>query len=119
MLSIIFLVTVPVATFFLGSRATITGFLWSRYPRWLGRLRDCAACSGFWDTLLLALFLRFGLGVPLPILPDSDWCPLLLALVGVVTTPLIAAAHARSLNDLGSAYAEVSEPERAVLDGPP
>ncbi len=99
---IVFLFLIPVATFFLGSRAMITQFLWSRYPRWLDSLRECAACSGFWDTLILALFLRYVIGAPLPILPNSNWCPLLLALCGVVTVPLIASMHDRALQDLGA-----------------
>lgn len=101
MLILLFVFLIPVATFFLGSRAMITQFLWSRYPKWFASLRECAACSGFWDTLLVALFLRFALDAPLPL--SSAWCPLLLALCGIVTTPLIAAAQDRALRELGGA----------------
>jgi len=98
---LILFLLVPAATFFLGSRATITQFLWSHYPQWFLSLRECAACSGFWDTLLLALFLRFIVEAPLPLLPNSSWCPLLLALCGIVVTPIVAAVHDRAMRWLG------------------
>lgn len=98
------LIVVPAALFFLGDRAVITRFIWSRYPAWLASLRRCAACSGFWDMLIFSVFLRYGLGVALPILPNSTWCPLLLALCSIITTPLLAAAHERAMHQL--AYGE-------------
>lgn len=98
LLMLMFLTT---ATFYLGSRAQISAPLWSRYPKKLASLRDCAACSGFWDAVILALLLRL-LGEPLPAYPTSAWSPLLLGLASIVWTPLLAALHQHAMLTLGT-----------------
>jgi hypothetical protein len=41
--------------FYLGSRATVTRWLWSRYPKRFAEFMDCPACAGFWYGWFLAL----------------------------------------------------------------
>jgi hypothetical protein len=79
-MNLLLFILLPAASFYLLSRATITHFIWSRYPTWLGKLRDCAACSGFWDTLL--------------------------RLCGVIWTPLVAALQHKALETLGTVFAD-------------
>jgi hypothetical protein len=104
-MNLLLFILLPAASFYLLSRATITHFIWSRYPTWLGKLRDCAACSGFWDTLLLALFMK-SVHQDLPIYPESSFAPILLGLCGVIWTPLVAALQHKALETLGTVFAD-------------
>lgn len=87
--------------YYLFARATVTEFLWSRYPKWLDRLTACAACSGFWYGLGCA-----GLGWwrdwSFLGLPARD--PLTVALVGLLAvtwTPIVAWLQISALQQLG------------------
>lgn len=85
----------PVAFYYLGSRAVITRWLWSRYPARFARFMDCAACSGFWYGAAVAA----GLKIP--------WENLFIAgLVTLVTTPIGAAIMQHALELLGTAVPE-------------
>ena len=86
--------------YYLLARATITEFLWSRYPEWLDQMTACAACSGFWYGLGCA-----GLGW------WRDWSflgldgrdPVVCALVGVCAitwTPIVAHLQISALEKL-------------------
>lgn len=93
------------AIFYLGSRAVITSWIWSRYPRWLAMLADCAACSGFWAGLGVAWALRF----PFLGLDGHHWfTPVVVGLCSMIWTPLVAALHQHAMITLGSA---IPDPE--------
>jgi uncharacterized membrane protein len=51
MTDLLVIAIVGAATFYLGHRALITRWLWSRYPAWLDRFMGCAACLGTWVGL--------------------------------------------------------------------
>lgn len=96
------------AWFYLASRALITRWLWSRYPEPIGRFFDCAACSGFWYGLVLALALGSSLHLTylgLDLTRAYTWP--LVALASIVTTPIAAAIMQWALGLLGSAYTEM------------
>lgn len=117
-----FLYPILTATFYyLGSRALITRFLWSRYPKWLDNYMLCAACSGF----AYGVGVAFGLGwwLELPFLGLSGrWplTPLIVGLCSTVWTPVVAAGH---LWALGQTEAEgvddVPAKEPTTGQGPP
>ena len=111
MLTILLFVLVSTACFYLGSRAVITRFLWSRYPGWLASFMDCAACSGFWYGLVFANI--YGHWYPLPFDLPYKWS-FLVGLCSLVWTPIGAAVMQRSLDIVGSAVA----PEGSPIDFP-
>lgn len=90
------------ALFYLGSRAVITRWLWSRYPPKLASFMDCAACTGFWYGLILAL--TIGRWEHISYLGHYDgWTPLLIALSAIVWTPIGAGIMQWGFDHLGSA----------------
>jgi len=93
------------ALFYLGSRATITSWLWNRYPSRLANFMDCSACTGFWYGLLL----ETGLGGWRPFLGVGDYSVIFVGLCSIVWTPIVAALMQHSLFILGT----------VVLDEPP
>lgn len=103
MVYLLFFYSLIAAFFYLGSRAVITSFLWSRYPNWLAKVMDCAACASFHYTIGLAAFIKYVMKEPLPVYPTSDWSILLLAFGAVAITPILAALQQKSLELLGSA----------------
>lgn len=91
------------AAFYLGSRAVITRWLWSRYPRKLAQFMDCSACTGFWFGLLAGVILRF----PLPGIPLNEWASaLIIGLCSIVWTPIFAGFMQAGFERLGSAVPE-------------
>ncbi len=88
------------AAWYLLSRAAITEFAWSRYPRWFARLADCASCAGFWIGVGLAAAFRLDfLG-----LDGRSWqTPGVVGLCAVVWTPVVALAQQWCLAKLGTA----------------
>lgn len=90
--------------FYLGARATITGWLWSRYPPPLARFADCSACSGFWYGVLLAVTIgrRYGLSY-LGLDPFDLWTPILVGFGTLTTTPIVAGLMQAGFEQLGSA----------------
>lgn len=118
MLTILLFVLVSTACFYLGSRAMITRFLWSRYPSWLASFMDCAACTGFWYGLIFANI--YGYHRPLPFDLPYKWS-FLVGLCSLVWTPIGAAVMQRSLDLVGSAVpglheAPWTEPVKIELD---
>jgi hypothetical protein len=91
------LVLYPILTtvlYFLGARATITKFLWSRYSGRLDAFMTCAACSGFWYGLLVAAVFRWPfLGLP----GGSVLTVGLVAAASIFWTPILAHWHIRAL----------------------
>lgn len=94
-MNVLLLVSLVAAAFYLGDRALITSWLWSRYPRWLAAQRSCPACAGFWDTLGLA-YLLGALDLALP------YHPVLLAFSAVFWAPLAAGLMTHALAVAGS-----------------
>lgn len=90
---------ITAAMFYLGSRAKITEFAWSRYPASVTSFMDCAACTGFWYGLLVSLVLQVEVGT----LPVKEWyAPLVIGLCSMVWTPIVAYLMDTSLYRLGS-----------------
>lgn len=54
----ILLGVIVTAIYYLVNYATITKWLWSRYPRRLWPLVNCAACSGFWIGMIVCIGLQ-------------------------------------------------------------
>lgn len=89
-----------VALYYLGARAKVTHWLWSRYPHWLDSFMVCAACSGFWYGVFIAIFggyygLSF-VGIDLT-KPESV---IIVGLCSLVWTPLLAWLHVSALEHL-------------------
>ncbi len=77
--------------YYLASRAEITRWLWSRYPKSLNYWTLCAACSGFWYGLAAAGGLGWTLDLPLLGLPGRTWYAVAVGgVVGMVGTPILA-----------------------------
>lgn len=93
------------ALYYLGSRALLTSWLWTRYPPAFARFMDCAACTGFWYGALLT----FGAGWlnrPLPFeLPFDGISMIAVGLCTLVLTPLVAGLMQITLEWVGHAAA--------------
>lgn len=94
----ILLPVVSTFLFYLGGHATITQWLWSRYPAWLEAWAMCPACCGTWHGVGLGAFFGWWLGLSLFGLPPHHlvtwlvtgaWC--------AFWTPLLAWCHLRAL----------------------
>lgn len=110
--SIILYPLVTAALFYLGSRALITRFLWSRYPLRLGAFMDCAACSGTWYGGLVAYIGGYHLGLPFLEMPGASPATVIAAAIASMTwTPIVAAIMQWALDYLGSAVVAVAAPE--------
>lgn len=92
------------ALYYLGSRAKITSWLWSRYPAWLAGFMDCAACSGFWYGFGLA----FAFDVHLAEIREVPQfvVAIIIGLCSIVWTPLLASLHDFALYRMGSVVPE-------------
>jgi hypothetical protein len=90
--------------FYLGSRAVITSWLWSRYPPKLAKFMDCSACSGFWYGVLVSAVLR----LPVPVYSGlrSEFIPLLVGLCAIVWTPIVGGIMQAGFERLGSVIGE-------------
>lgn len=103
MYSLILMSLLSSAFYYLGSRAAITQWLWSRYPKPFARFMDCPACSGFWYGVLIAIaFVLCKRDLPLDLTSD----PLSIVVCGWISiflTPIGAAVLAEALHANGSA----------------
>jgi len=101
-----------VCAYYLGARAEITRFVWSRYPRRFDAFMSCAACSGFWYGLgagLLGYTLRLPfLGIP----GNYPETPVLVAFCSIVWTPILSWLHLAALEALGGAEEEEHAEEK-------
>lgn len=89
------------ALYYLGCRAQITAWLWSRYPPRLDRFMLCAACSGTWFGFALAAGLGYPLKIPFAGLTGAAWyTPFIVGGVTLWTTPLLAVVHIKALEVL-------------------
>jgi hypothetical protein len=98
--------------FYLGSRALITSWLWSRYPLRLAVFMDCPACAGTWYGMGCALIGGYVFGLPFLGLPGAHPVTVLVAgLVSMTTTPLAAGLMQRALEAVGHAASMEDHPE--------
>ena len=97
-------VLVTTALFYVGSRAEVSRGLWSRYPRWLARWADCAACSGFWYGLAATAAAWAANAQILPVSGPAAW--VVGPVAGMIGTPMLAYLHQEAIIRLGSAVAE-------------
>lgn len=98
------------AMFYLGSRALITKWVWSRYPKWLARWADCSACSGAWYGLAVGILGTQLLSNPPGILAER-WSPIVVMLCSIVWTPIVSGYMQRGFEMLGSAIREDGDAE--------
>lgn len=109
-----------VALYYLGARAQITRWAWSRYPAWLDKLTLCPACSGFWYGLACG---AAGAALQWPFLGLDGRDPVAIVAVGlcaIVWTPVIAWAHIYTMEALNPPAAvdddgAEAEPERTTV----
>jgi hypothetical protein len=102
--TVLLYLSVTSALYYLGARALITRWIWSKYPSWLDSYMFCAACSGF----------AYGVGVSFAIgwtqnleffgLPGRFWLtPVVSGLASMVWTPILANVQINALYQLGIA----------------
>lgn len=93
--------------YYLGSRATVTSWLWSRYPASFARFMDCPACSGFWYGVWLSVTIGRLCGLSyLGLDPYSPLTPFLVGLCTLTTTPIVAAIMLAAFDRVGSAVGD-------------
>lgn len=90
---------ITTALWYLGTRATITQWLWSRYSPKLARFMDCAACAGFWWGVVAFTLMIVAYKKPL----NTLYYVPVIGLSSMVWTPLIAYLHDQAMLRLGSA----------------
>ena len=107
--------------YYLGARAMITQWLWSRYPPWLDHFMMCSACTGVWYGAAVAAVGGYGLGVPFVGLAGDHWSTVIVvALCSGVWTPFMSLAHIKALEALGSTAPVKPDAEpypQRILDG--
>ncbi len=102
-MSLLLLWLLSTSCYYLGSRATVTHFLWSRYPTAFGRFMDCPACSGFWYGAAIAVaFVLCDRSLPFELTSDP-LSIIVCGLASIVLTPIGAAILTRALAENGSA----------------
>lgn len=88
------------ASYFLGSRATITEFLWSRYPPIVDRFMLCAACAGTWYGFACGS-IGWWLDLPFLGLDGRHWFTVVAVGAGaMVWTPILSVWHIAALERL-------------------
>ncbi len=97
------------ALFYLGAQATITGFLWGRYPPRLDAFMSCPACTGFWYGAACA-----GLGWwqdwPFLGLDGQHWLtPIIVGVCSIIWTPILSAKHTQAMTGGYSAESQVAD----------
>lgn len=103
--------------FYLGARAIITSWLWSRYPKFIAKWADCSTCSGFWYGALIGYIGGYGFGLPFLSLPGA-YPPTVaaVALCAMTWTPIVAGLVQRGFDTLGTAVEVVEEEEEEDHD---
>lgn len=85
------------ACYYLLAQATLTSFIWSRYPTRLDSFMSCPACTGFWYGLGCGL-LGWWQDIAFLGLPTNHWLTvLLIGLSSIVWTPLVSNLHTRAM----------------------
>jgi hypothetical protein len=95
--------TVSAALYYLGSRARVTRFLWSRYPNGFDDFMLCAACTGTWFGFALGTTLGWWQHLPYLGLPGGHPVTIIVAgLCSMVWTPIMADKMAGSLERMAA-----------------
>jgi sterol desaturase/sphingolipid hydroxylase (fatty acid hydroxylase superfamily) len=89
------------AMYYLLARAEITRFLWSRYSPRVDRFMACAACTGFWYGLAVAIWGRYAELTFMALSGDAYYTPLVIGLCSMIWTPVVAWLHLAALDRLG------------------
>ena len=111
MMPLMLMTAVSTALFYLGSRALITHWLWSRYPPALASLFECPACVGFWWGVVLALTLfRHSQLSVLGLDPSVWWTVPITGLVCLFTTSIGTGLMQWGLDHTGTVASEEPEP---------
>lgn len=111
-MTVVLFALVSAALYYLASRALITKWLWSRYPRWLAVFLDCSACTGTWFGVLLSIIVGWPLKLTylgLNLTEPYVWP--LVGLCSLVTTPIAAALMQLALDHLGTLAPEEPKPK--------
>lgn len=104
MIGMIFYAALTTALFYLGSRAEITSFLWSRYPPWFAGFMDCSACTAFWWGAGIHMTIGQRYDVAYLGLDDHDLkTSILVGLCSLVVTPIVAGLMQQGFERVGSA----------------
>ncbi len=104
MVSLLIYPLLTATLYYLGSRAVITSFLWSKYPHKIAAFMDCSRCAGFWWGILVAIVGGYVYTWDFAGLDGKDWKTILLVgAVSITTTPIIEALAEHSTNSLGTA----------------
>ena len=104
--------------FYLGSRALITRWLWSRYSPVVSLLMDCSACSGTWYGAIVGFVGGYLLELPFLGLPGDTWyTPLIVALCSMAWTPITAGLMQHGFDTLGHAGPIDDLPQAEPHDG--
>jgi hypothetical protein len=99
------------AAAYLGYRAMITKFLWSRYPPWLNYYMGCTACSGLLYGIAVAVAIGLPYDLPFLGLPGRSWVTIpVVGLGSMVWTPILAYVHVYALLGLGVGDPRAEEP---------
>lgn len=94
------------AMYYLGARAVVTSWLWSRYPGWLDKFMLCSACSGFWYGIGVA-GIGWALNLEFLSLPGRHWLTVVaVGLCSMIWTPIFARWH---IDAIASTAVEVTE----------
>ncbi len=103
MIVLILFSLISTALWYLGSRALVTRWLWSKYPKPLSEFMDCPACVGFWWGLLLDWQVSPHVGGHALGLPSWPiWTLILTGLCLLVTTPIVAGLMQRGFDSAGT-----------------
>ena len=89
------------ATFYLLSQATITSWLWRRYPPAVDNFLSCAACAGTWYGWFWAAVGACCEWSFLEIDPRRFSTIFCVGLASSVWTPILADLHLRALRRMG------------------
>jgi hypothetical protein len=97
-----FMMLIPAALWYLGSRAVITQAIWSRYPEKIGpvkfkHLMDCSTCSGAWWGGVIFLVLCAAGIAPYSWYTAPGW-----GLCSMMYTPAVAYLHDQAMYRLGT-----------------
>lgn len=100
--------------YYLGARAELTRWLWSRYPKWIDALAMCPRCSGWWIGLVAGF-------VVLPPSPASSWWAqhLWAGVYGLVINPIVFGAMMwhQSQEDAAALAASITAKVPAFTEG--
>ena len=88
------------AMFYLGSRAVITKWLWSRYPYWIDYYLSCAACCGALYGAIVSYIGEKYLHLTFLEMTGVK-AHIIVAIGAMVWTPIVAYHHNAALGYLG------------------